>query len=117
MSVLWQIAQGQTVTVLRYAPDRYGDRALVSEFTVAHCVFAPQAFRSVVTMKRQTDRANAMSADAQLFVPAGADIRHTDGIRLADGTTWEVTGTPEVWASPLVDWAPGNVVALNRVTG
>jgi hypothetical protein len=102
---------GQTVTVHRYALDRLGDRAETEHHTVAGCGFAPRV------STENTDRAEQVTATAELYTPTGADIGPQDVIELADGSRWEVTGDPQRWVNPLTGWHPGGVVLLTKVTG
>lgn len=102
---------GQPATVRRYDTDRYGDRVAVTEFVVPHSAFSPQS------SKEDTDRANTVTAEAELYVPPGYDIQATDEVELYDGSTWEVAGRAEPWRSPFDQWEPGTVIPLNRVTG
>jgi hypothetical protein len=102
---------GQTVTVRRFATDRYGDRVLGVTFLVPRCAFAPRL--SV----EGNDRADTVTADAELYVPSWAGIEAADQVELPDGTLWEVQGRPENWWSPYTAWKPGDVVTLKRVTG
>lgn len=104
---------GQTVTVRRFATDRYGDRAVIATFEVSRCAFAP---RTRVGTENNV-RANTVTAEAELYVPPWAGIESSDQVELADGTTWEVEGRPENWASPFTGWRPGDLVALKRITG
>lgn len=101
---------GQTVTVHRYAMDRYGDRSETMSFTVPECGFAPRV------STENTARADVVTADAELYAPE-ADILATDVVELADGTRWEVTGDPQHWTQPMTGWQPGIVVMLRRMTG
>ena len=105
------VLNGPPVIVRRYILDRYGDRVLVGTWTVQHTAFAPR------TSFENDDRATSVTADADLYLPAGADVTAADEIELADGTRWEVRGAPERWASPFAAWTPGVLVALHRVTG
>jgi hypothetical protein len=109
---------GKPVTVLRYITDRYGDRVLQSQHTVSRCAFAPRAANAVAGGAELADRASTVTADAELYVPYGADIVPTDVIKLHDGTAWEVVGPIERWQSPFAGaWSPGAVVPLQRMTG
>jgi hypothetical protein len=112
------VITGHPVTVLRYETDRLGDRVKVAEFIVFDCAYAPRTTSSSRGTVELTDRTGAVSADAELYTPYGADITPQDVIRLADGTEWEVVGAPERWESPFPGaWAAGTVVPLRRKTG
>lgn len=109
---------GESVTVHRYTTDRYGDRTKVSSHMVARCAFAPRPVAGSRGSAELTDRASTVVADAELFVPHGADIVPTDVIQLSDGTEWEASGATERWHSPFSGaWRPGAVVPLRRMTG
>lgn len=109
---------GHAVTVQRYEQDRYGDRVKVSEVVLAGCAFAPRATSSMRGTVELTDRTNTVTADAELYVPYGADIIPQDVIKLADGTDWEVVGAAERWESPFRGgWTAGTVIPLRRKTG
>lgn len=109
---------GRSVTVMRYETDRYGDRTKVAEYTVTGCAFAPRTSSSSRGTVELTDRTNAVTADAELYVPYSAHIRPEDVIRLSDGTDWEVVGATEQWESPYIGaWQAGAVVPLRRKTG
>jgi hypothetical protein len=108
---------GETVTITRYGTDRYGDRVQLSTHTLTRCAFAPRARAAGFRTGEDTDRAQAVTSDAELYVPTGSDIAPTDTVILADGTTWEVTGRPERWTDPFSGQPVGVVVALNRMTG
>lgn len=109
---------GHTVTVLRYVTDRYGDRTQVGEYPVAGCAFAPRTASGSRGAVEFSDRAGTVVADAELYVPYGADITPEDVVRLADGTDWEVVGAPERWESAYTTaWKAGTVVPLRRKTG
>lgn len=112
------ITGGHTVTVLRYETDRRGDRTKVSEHVVEHCAFAPRTTAGGRGVAELTDRSAAVTADAELYAPPGADITPADVVRLPDSTEWEVVGAVEQWQSPFpASWAPGVVVPLRRKTG
>lgn len=106
---------GQTVTVRRYATDRYGDRTVVASFAVAHCAFAPRATRAYT--EEDYDRSERVESGAELYVPPQAGIESSDVVTLADGTDWEVAGRTDEWASPFTSWQPGALVRLTRMTG
>lgn len=109
---------GHAVTVLRYETDLYGDRVKTSEHQVSHCAFAPRTTSSARGTVELTDRVNTVTADAELYVPYGADITSDDVIRLADGTEWEVVGASERWESPYASgWQAGTVIPIRRKTG
>jgi hypothetical protein len=108
---------GQTVTVRRYEGNRYGDRVEVSSHVVQGAAFAPRPAAAGRGSAELTDRAATVVADAELYVPYGADITAQDVIELGDGTRWEVSGAPEPWRSPFSGWRPGAVVPLRRKTG
>jgi hypothetical protein len=109
---------GHAVTVLRYETDRYGDRVKIKEFTVPRCAFAPRTSSGSRGTVELTDRSAAVTADAELYAPLGADITPADVIRLHDGTEWEVVGAPERWQSPYPGaWQAGAVIPLQRKTG
>jgi hypothetical protein len=109
---------GRPVTVHRYETDRYGDRQEVSTHTVRGTAFAPRPVAGARGSSELADRTNTVVADAELYVPYGADIVPTDEIELDDGTLWEVAGAAERWRSPFSGaWTPGAVVPLRRMTG
>lgn len=109
---------GHTVTVTRYVTNRYGDRTKVSESTVDGCAFAPRSTSSTRGTVELSDRSGAVIADAELYVPYGADITPSDVVRLPDGTDWEVVGAAERWESPFSGaWRAGTVIPLRRKTG
>lgn len=108
---------GDPVTVHRYATDRYGDRVEVSQHSVGRTAFGPRPVAGSRGSAEFTDRANTVTADAELYAPYEADITSTDVIEMADGTLWEVAGSPERWRSPFTHHTPGMVVPLRRKTG
>lgn len=109
---------GHSVTVMRYETDRYGDRTKVAEFAVPNCAFAPRSTSSTRGTVELTDRSGAVTADAELYIPYGADIRSEDVIRLPDNTDWEVVGAAERWLGAYVaPWQAGTVIPLRRKTG
>lgn len=109
---------GRPVTVKRYTTDRYGDRTLVSQHQVARTAFAPRPASAGRGSAELTDRANTVTADAELYLPYRADVRADDVVVLGDGTEWEVTGAPERWRGAYSGaWVPGSVVPLRRKTG
>lgn len=109
---------GRQVTVHRYIMDRYGDRQEVSQHHVQRTAFAPRPAAAGRGSAELTDRANTVIADAELYIPYGADIKPSDVIELHDGTEWEVSGAAERWAGPFTrGWLPGAVVPLKRMTG
>ena len=109
---------GLPVIVHRYEMDRYGDRQEVSTHRVERTAFAPRPAAAGRGSAELTDRSNRVTADAELYVPYGADIRPSDQIELNDGSRWEVSGALERWRGAFANtWTPGAVVPLKRVTG
>lgn len=53
----------------------------------------------------------------RFFLPAGTVVDPVDAIRRANGKTYEVTGEPGDFLSPLTGWTPGVVVNVKRVAG
>lgn len=90
-----------TVTVTRVRPaviDDHGTGAKdwahpESEIPVDGCVTWPGPSTEA------TDRREADLVDRTVLMPAGTDIRSTDGVR-HDGDLYEVVGRPVHWVSP-----------------
>lgn len=109
---------GHTVIVHRYVTSSVGDRTEVSQHTLTRCAFAPRPASGSRGGAELIDRASTVTADAELYVPYGADIVPTDVVELDDTTLWEVSGPVERWRSPFAGaWSPGAVVPLRRMTG
>jgi hypothetical protein len=102
---------GETVTVVRYGTDRYGDRTELARFELSQCAFAPTDTREA------SGRSEQVVADATLYVRPQHGIKPSDVVIRADGTQWEVQGATEDWGYPGGGWIPGSVVYLSRVTG
>jgi hypothetical protein len=95
----------ETVTVLRPGGrDDFGDPLPGTEHAIAGCLFAPRG------SSESSDFANTVITGAQLFAPAGADIRATDQVRIR-GVVYDVEGDVGDWG------AAGVQVALQRGTG
>lgn len=110
--------RGQPAIIHRYTTDKYGDRTEISQHTVQRTAFAPRPNEMGRGSQEFTDRAQTVIADAELYVPYGADIVATDVIELVDGTLWEAAGAPERWSAAwALGWKPGAVVPLRRKTG
>lgn len=108
---------GRPVIVHRYETDRYGDRVEVSRHAVQRTAFAPRPNAMGRGSQEFTDRASTVTADAELYVPYGADVVPADVIELEDGSRWEVAGNPERWLGAFSGWKSGTVVPLHRMTG
>lgn len=64
--------------------------------TIAGCSIQEVATTGT-TLER---RADAVSVDARLYAPPGADLMDGDRVVDADGTTWEIVGHPLPKRSP-----------------
>lgn len=95
----------ETVTVLRPGGTTpFGDPLPGSSHSVDGCLFAPRS------SNESSDFANTVITGAQLFGPAGADIKATDQIQVR-GVVYDVEGD-------VGDWGKAGVqVALERSTG
>lgn len=100
----------------RYETDRYGDRHEVSTHIIQNTLFAPRPNAMGRGSNEFTDRRDTVIADAELYVPYGADVKSTDVIELESGAQWEVAGSPEPWQG-ITGWRSGTVVPMRRMTG
>lgn len=111
----------ETITVRRpSSPAAIGPRGDPLPWTthaVDGCVFAPSVSAGASVSTESVDRRDTVITGLTLFAPADADIQATDRIVRADGSLWEVDGTPGTWAAPWTPWRPGLQVAVKRVTG
>ncbi len=104
----WIAGDVETVTVVRppARDPRTGDPVAGSavETSVPGCLFAPAASSEAGLGANQVD------TGAQLYAPAGTDVRAADRV-LVRGDLYEVVGKPQVWGTS------GVVAALREVTG
>lgn len=106
----------ETVTVLRQATNRYGDRETVSSHDVADCLLVPQQGAATDERHQHSDETTDRLV---LYGPAGMDITTTDRVQRADGAVYDVFGTPNFY-SDVFGGAPdlsGTVVHLERMAG
>jgi hypothetical protein len=99
----------ESVTIVRPPGKvKFGDRATgtAAEIPLDGVLFAPGGTSEL------HDRANAVEADATLYVQGNTDtgVQPTDRIRARD-EMYEVTGKPAIWAGF------GTVIQLRRFTG
>lgn len=97
----------ETVTVVRpTGRDKFGDPLPGSptEFDVGGCLFAPG------NTKELANGSNVVEAEANIYGPAGMDVKATDKLRVR-GLLYEVMGQPQFWGST------GTVVPVRRTTG
>ncbi|MGH3099318.1 MAG: hypothetical protein ACRDMV_25335 [Streptosporangiales bacterium] len=85
----------QTVTIINPpGRDRFGD--LVDgepgETTVPGCMVQPNG-----SSESLSGRADRVTAQRALWLPAGVDIKSTSQVRLDDGETYEVDGQIGTW--------------------
>lgn len=109
---------GEPVTLLRTeldGIDDYGNDVLIEvEQIVQGCAIWPS--------DTSGSNENAQAGDLivtgyTVLVPPDVEVLATDRMRLADGQTYEIVGTPGVWRSVLTNLRPGSQVALQLVTG
>lgn len=102
---------GQTWTFTRPGTeDRTGDRAAGAPFTVAGCVFWPDAETA------EDFARNTITAHGTLAVPESADVRQTDRPQSPTDEKFTIVGLAR-WSGPhaLTGWRPG--YKLFRVKG
>jgi|SRR5690606_5984697 len=102
-----------TVTITRYAYDKYGDREVDDTFEVSRCRFAPStsATGATATSTEASGRSAAVETEGDLFIRGSSpDIRPGDTVDVGDGTEREVIGD-------LFPWRLGSVVRLRTRRG
>lgn len=101
-----------TVTVLRApAVDAWGD-------PIGNSVEVPSSDWALApTNGTETDDDNRNEHVERLtaYVPESVVVSYEDRVRLPDGTTWRVLGSPERWHSLFTGRRVGAVVQLERV--
>ena len=110
----------EPITLLRTAtgpPDSYGnDTVTETEQLVEGCAVWPSDSNASGS-NENVQAADMVITGYALLAPPGTGITAADRVRLADGRTYEVVGTPGTWRSPLTNRQPGEQVSLRLVTG
>lgn len=109
--------RGKPVTILRPGPrDKFGDPVDPAnpfvEISESGWIIAPAATSDVQDGKR-----NSATARLTAYTPYATIVRHSDNVRLSDGSVWQVDGDPSRWESPFTRRRAGATVDLERFTG
>jgi hypothetical protein len=78
--------------------------------TLTGCILWPRMSTETVQGQDQ------VIAGLMLLVPPGVTVKATDRVQVG-ADVYEVDGQAGSWVSPFTGWAPGNEVALVKVTG
>lgn len=105
---------GVTVTLLSSSVttrDEYGnDVRNATSSEVSGCAFVPTSTAEDIQGTTQ------VTADAELYMPAGTVVTPEDQIRY-QGVTYRVMGAPQAWTSPFTALRGPVAVKLKVVTG
>ncbi|MEU3355272.1 hypothetical protein [Streptomyces sp. NPDC037389] len=108
---------GETITVLRASTpgrDIYGnDLPSSEEHPVRGCVVAPV---SPGGSEEVTGGRDTVTASLNVYLPAGADVRPTDRLRIR-GQAFDVHGAPAAYRSPFTGRHVGVHLTARRATG
>lgn len=110
----------ETVTVVRVATDKFGDRTDGATHDVSGCAVYPRMAKAAVSITRSvgetTSADDIVAFGLGVLMPPGSDVLATDRV-IVQGNEYEVDGNPTAWSSPLSNFQPGIEVLLKRVTG